>query len=157
MLHFIRHGANEGRPAVPAPGVGAYLGQVGLQSIDKYVQLPLTFPTEPVRSSLRVAVMFHCYYTDLLDRYRRYFNNIPIEFDLKISTDTVEKRDAIAAAFADGPQRSIEIAVGPNRGRDVAPRFVHFRADYAQYDLVLHVHTKNLSTTRFWRTGQTSF
>jgi O-antigen biosynthesis protein len=73
-----------------------------------------------------------------------------------VSTDTEEKRAALAAVFASWGQGSAEVRVVPNRGRDIAPKLVGFRDVHdGRYDRVLHLHSKRSKHADFlspWRT-----
>ncbi len=90
----------------------------------------------------RVAVMAHIYYPDLCTELLGYINHIPVEADLYISTDTPEKKEQIATAFAGYANGKIEIRIFPNRGRDIAPKWVGYADVYSRYDYFLHIHGK---------------
>jgi hypothetical protein len=109
---------------------------------DHFIVLPFPFSMPETKSTPKVAVMLHCYYFDELQGIQRYLANIPFDFTLVISTDTSAKKDAIKRAFAGWRHGAVEVIVTENRGRDVAPRFVSLREKYAQFEYVLHIHTK---------------
>ncbi|MFA5955101.1 rhamnan synthesis F family protein [Hyphomicrobium sp.] len=90
----------------------------------------------------RVAVIFHCFYVDLVDEFMQYFKNIPCDADFFISTDSAEKAEEIKLRFFGQFKGSIDIRIVPNRGRDVAPKFVTFADVYERYNIFVHLHTK---------------
>jgi len=92
-----------------------------------------------------IAVVCHLFHEDLAGEIRRYLSNIPFPFDLYISTDTIFKRQVIAAAFTGFGPGSLEIRVLPNRGRDIAPKLIGFADIYPGYTYVLHLHSKHSS------------
>ena len=95
--------------------------------------------------------MLHCYYVDELPRIKSYLRNIPFEFAVIVSTDTVGKKAAIEQAFSGWRYGPVEITIVKNHGRDIAPRFVDLRDTYAQFDYVLHIHTKKSLHTDWLR------
>ena len=86
--------------------------------------------------------MLHAFHIGLLPEFRTYLGHMPVPADLFISTDSEEKRAAVAACFADWDKGSVEVQVMPNRGRDIAPKLVGFAAVHDRYEYVLHLHTK---------------
>ena len=89
-----------------------------------------------------VAVVLHAFHIGLLTEFRTYLGHMPVPADLFISTDSEEKRAAVAACFADWDKGSVEVQVMPNRGRDIAPKLVGFAAVHDRYEYMLHLHTK---------------
>ena len=90
-----------------------------------------------------IGVHLHLYYEDLLDEFCEYFDNIPEKFDLFISC----KKGADIAAIKERARKirfvgKIVIKETQNRGRDIAPFYVLFGKALAEYDILLHVHSK---------------
>jgi hypothetical protein len=108
---------------------------------DFAIEIPLGFTPPPYRGG-PIAVVIHAFYPDALAELIDKARNIPGQVDLFVSTDTQEKRAQIAALCRPWDRGAVEIAVGPNRGRDIAPKLIAFRDVYARYDLFLHLHTK---------------
>jgi lipopolysaccharide biosynthesis protein/ubiquinone/menaquinone biosynthesis C-methylase UbiE len=91
----------------------------------------------------RVAVHAHIFYVDLTDELLFYMNNIPVDFDCCITTDTEAKKEEISEKIMGRLRaRHTEILVTPNVGRDVAPFLVGCRDMVSRYDYVCHIHTK---------------
>lgn len=98
---------------------------------------------------LRIAVCVHVYYTDTLDELISYCENIPIPFDLIVTTDNVSKKVAIQD-FLDERRRVLEVRsavvliVEKNVGADTSALLITCR-DYmlhGNYDLVCRLHSK---------------
>ena len=106
---------------------------------DFALAVPFAF-TPPARERV-VAAVVHAFYPDVLEPLLSRLRNVPGRVDLFLSTDTDAKRDEIAAATAGWPG-AVDIRVLPNRGRDIAAKFVGFRDVYDRYDLFIHLHTK---------------
>lgn len=104
--------------------------------------MPLAPAVKLQPDSLKIAVILHLYYVDLATEIAEYLSNIPVPFDLFISTDTREKQNAIRQHPLSGMAQSIEIRIVPNRGRDMAPKLITFAGVFAKCDLVLLIHTK---------------
>ena len=113
--------------------------------VKKKKQKPAIDYSEFLKGDLnkKIGVHLHLFYTDLLDEFIDYFNNIPYEFDLFISvisddekTEIYEKCQKIKTV------RNITIKKVENRGRDVAPFLTVFAMDLNKYDYVCHVHSK---------------
>lgn len=90
----------------------------------------------------RIGVMVHVFYPDVLPQICRHIANIPGAPELWMTTDAEEKRPAIDAVMADWPDLKYNIRVWPNRGRDIGPKLFCLGDVHADYDLVLHLHTK---------------
>ena len=108
---------------------------------ERSLELPLGYAATPEMP--RVAVVLHAFHVALMPEFRVYLANIPGRADLFVSTDTAEKRDAVASAFASWNKGLFEVRVVPNRGRDVAPKLVGFADVHDRYAVVLHLHTKS--------------
>ena len=108
---------------------------------DFAIETPLGYAPPPYRGG-PIAVVIHAFYPDELDVLIDKARNIPGRVDLFISTDTEEKRAQISALCREWSRGAVEIAIAPNRGRDIAPKLIAFRHVYDRYDLFLHLHTK---------------
>ena len=103
----------------------------------------IPFPTPVTTHGItRVAVIAHIFYPDLCKELMGPVNNIPVQADIFISTDTEEKRNLIQKSLASYANGTVEIRILPNRGRDIAPKIVGYADVYERYDYFLHLHTK---------------
>lgn len=92
----------------------------------------------------QIAVHLHLFYTDLLEEFLNYFQNIPEPFDLYIScvkgadTQMIQRR----AQERLKQLNRVEVRIVKNRGRDIAPFYVTFGMELSRYQYLLHVHSK---------------
>lgn len=91
---------------------------------------------------MKIALVMHIYFEDLLESSYRYVSSMPEETDVYITTDTETKKKAIEKVFSPLPCRKLEIRVIENRGRDVSSLLVGVKDVIMQYDLVCFVHDK---------------
>ncbi|PBB64787.1 hypothetical protein CK228_31145 [Mesorhizobium sp. WSM4312] len=91
----------------------------------------------------RVALHAHFYYEDLASDLAFRLKRNCTRCDLFLSTDTDAKARHLQAVFGDYDS-AVEIAIVPNRGRDVGPLLTEFlpRLLDGCYDLIGHVHAK---------------
>ncbi len=108
---------------------------------DFALEAPFAFDPRP-RAQGPVAAIVHAFYTDTLGDYLARLRNVPVRVDLFISTDTEAKAGEIRALTQDWPKGNVEVRILPNRGRDIAAKFIGFRDVYDGYDLFIHLHTK---------------
>jgi glycosyltransferase involved in cell wall biosynthesis len=123
----LAHFARNGRPS------GRWTHRVITPTVDNAA------PAAP----RKIAVHGHFYYPELLPDFIRRLNQNKNSFDLFLTTTTQAKASEIASTIAKFELKNVEIAVGGNRGRDLAP-FLHALGDglYSGYDVVGHFHSK---------------
>jgi GT2 family glycosyltransferase len=122
---------------------------------DASVAVPFSYPPAILTTSPHVAVVCHMFHPEVAAEAALYMRNLPFPADLKLSTDTDDKRTALEAVFASWTQGTVEIRVLPNRGRDIAPKLVGFADAHRTYEYVLHLHSKQSKHADFlapWRT-----
>lgn len=107
---------------------------------DYSFKLPLDFNFEI--KPVRVAAVAHIFYVDLAEKMKNLMYNIPVPFDIYISTQSEDKKIALEKIFSDFKRGKVVIKVFENRGRDIAPTFVGFKDIYKDYDLCVHIHSK---------------
>jgi len=105
------------------------------------VDYPPPSPLDQMR--LRVGIMIHVFYADLLDELAQQLAHMPVPYVLMLSV-TDEAAQAVATARCAGlPHvQALHVRVVPNRGRDLAPFLLSFREEILALDLVCHLHTK---------------
>lgn len=105
--------------------------------------LVLPTPVPPEQIDLRVGVMAHVFYPDLIAEFRERIGMIPVPVVLMVSVVDTAAAAAAREAFStlDNVERLV-VRIVPNRGRDIAPFLVGFRDDILALDVVCHVHTK---------------
>jgi len=100
----------------------------------------MDFPVS--HKDLKVAVVAHLYYEDLAADLIRYLENIPVPFDLYLSTRP-ESEKGLKAFFSTrfDPGRVVVRGV-ENRGFDIRPFLIEFGSFYPQYDFICKAHGK---------------
>ena len=90
-----------------------------------------------------VAIQVHLYYDDLIEEIMNKTNNIPICFDLYISTDSLYKKNKIIDYIKNNSKsKNVEILVLENKGRDVMPLLIQMKNKVKKYKYICHIHTK---------------
>lgn len=123
------------------------IGAVTARTLPDDINPALNIPFEQSEGDIifdRVAVVAHIFYPELTEEIIGYIKNIPVPFGLFITTDTEEKKNRIRDAIDGTDVGAIEVVirVTPNRGRDIAPKYIAFRDVYDRYEAFLHVHSK---------------
>jgi O-antigen biosynthesis protein len=95
-------------------------------------------------ADVKVGVHLHVFYLDMLEHISEYLSNIPVPFDLYISSPSDETPDSIRAALVPRLERAQKVVIRktPNRGRDIAPMIIEYGQDLLKYDFIAHIHTK---------------
>ena len=90
-----------------------------------------------------VAIQVHLYYDDLIEEIVNKTINIPILFDLYISTDSLYKKNKIIDYIKNNSKsKNVEILVVENKGRDVMPFLIQMKNKVKKYKYICHIHTK---------------
>lgn len=98
--------------------------------------------TEPM-----VAVHIHLFWLDLIPEVIEHLENMPIEFDCFVSTDSESKKQIISDKLeALRNAKTITISVFENRGRNIAPFLMQMKEYINSYDYICHIHTKKTNT-----------
>jgi len=115
------------------------------------LQIPLSFDQKDSEHfAARIVVVVHCFYPDLMDELLSYTQNIPFPFKLCVSTDTDQKRSDILDLIRSYKIPNAEVRMTPNRGRDIAPKYITFRDVYCNHDYFLFLHSKKSPHTGSW-------
>lgn len=95
------------------------------------------------RRKPRIAVHLHLFYPELTGKMASALGLIPFPFDLYVTIADRENENAARDVFSrlDLLNR-LDIRWTENRGRDIAPFIVAWGAELADYDFILHLHTK---------------
>jgi len=112
------------------------------------VPFPVADPSVPF--DRRIAVIVHCYYLDLMEEMLTHIQHIPFPYRLYVSTDTEEKRTEILRLINAHQIQGAEVRLAPNRGRDIAPKYITFRDVYEHCDYFLHLHSKKTPQAGSW-------
>ena len=105
----------------------------------EYFKYNLTY----LQKGVYILVQAHIFYTDLLPEVINKTNNIPVPFDLYISTNTQEKKIFIDNYIKKNSKaNNYKIFIFPNKGRDTIPFLLQLKNIINKYKYVCHVHTK---------------
>ena len=100
-------------------------------------------PTPLDTFSLRVGIMAHMYYPDLIDEFATTLALVPVPYTLLVSVMDAQAEESARQRFATLPNlSSLVIRRVENRGRDIAPLLVTFHDEILALDLIGHIHTK---------------
>ena len=96
---------------------------------------------------VQVVVQAHIFYEDLIKDIINKTNNIPIKYDLLISTCSVEIRNIIIINIRQNSNvNQYEIIILENKGRDVLPLLIQLKRKIKKYKYLCHIHTKKSKT-----------
>ena len=108
-----------------------------------------------LENGCHVAVQAHVFYKDLINEIINKTNNIPIKYDLYITTNTIEKKKIIEEYVKKYSTANFyEVMVIKNKGRDMLPLLYQFKNRIQYYKYLCHIHTKKSNFTTFgviWR------
>lgn len=93
----------------------------------------------------RVAVLLHLYYPEMIGEFLPLFANLPVDFDLFVTTASEDSRRLIASRLTDFAPGKVEVRVlAQNRGRDMSALFVGLRDVVLSggYEICLRLHSK---------------
>ena len=110
-----------------------------LDIVPDFVQHPEVAPTP------RICVLAHIYYDDMTDEMMGMIENIPVPYDIVVTTTDATKKANIEAALARYDLRRAEVRiVQSNRGRAESAFLITCQdvLTSGDYDLILKVHSK---------------
>ncbi|PPU91752.1 polysaccharide biosynthesis protein [Xanthomonas populi] len=106
-------------------------------------QEPFVAPVPLSQLQLKVGVMVHVFYPDLIDEFAQSLQHMPVGYDLLVSVMDETAADHALDRFSQLPHiEKLDVRIVPNRGRDIAPLVVTFREQILALDVVGHLHTK---------------
>jgi glycosyltransferase involved in cell wall biosynthesis len=95
------------------------------------------------RRKPRIAVHLHIFYLDLAPKLASSLALMPFPFDLHVTLVERGFEKQVSAIFSRISQLNrLDITCTENRGRDIAPFIVACGEALAEYDFILHLHTK---------------
>ena len=96
-------------------------------------------------NQIRICVLVHLYYVEMLDEILNKLSNMPVRYDLLLTcVDNIKKEQIESKLKRVEFPHYYEIRVmGVNRGRDMSSLFITYRdLPDKKYDLALRLHTK---------------
>jgi FMN phosphatase YigB (HAD superfamily) len=132
LEHYLKYGKDENR--------NIHKSKV-LSNINSILKYDTNLCEEA--KNLKVAITFHIYYVDFIEKYNKALENFPMPFDLYI---TINDKNSIPKAnetFSKNPMlQNIKCVEVPNKGRNFGPLLVEFAKDLQKYDIFAHLHSK---------------
>lgn len=128
--------------------------------IKKNMQLNYILPTKHVaqkkecKRNLKVALIMHLYFEDLIEQCYDYAVSMPQETDVYITTNSENKKKAILSVFENLNCAKLEVMVIENRGRDVSSLLVGCKDFLLDYDYVCFAHDKKTTQLKPYSVGQ---
>lgn len=102
---------------------------------------------------LRIALIIHLYYIDLLYETLHYASAVPAKADIYINTSNEENIPAIKRAFSVLPNKVV-VQLVKNRGRDVSSLLIGGAPVVKSYDLVCFYHDKKVKQLQPYSIGR---
>lgn len=112
------------------------------QATDLAIEVPFRYEIDSADLPSVVAVIAHIFYPEMGEEILSYIENIPVQADLFLTTDSTLKQEEIGKIFSLYSGGNVDIRVFPNIGRDIAPTFVGCRDVFDKYKFFLHIHSK---------------
>ncbi|MEI6697062.1 MAG: rhamnan synthesis F family protein [Bacteroidota bacterium] len=134
LVHFIKYGKKEGR--LPKQF------EIDEAHCIELADLNILDPDLIVPNKLKIAIICHLYYLELADEFISYFRNMPIPYDLYLTTTKNNVESLRGIINRELPGLTFSIIAGPNQGRDIAPFITLLKANLNNYDLVCKIHSK---------------
>ena len=132
---------------------GAYLepdyrfGFGGLNALSKSIFnlnfKNMTYHYSNLENSAKIAIQAHIFHVDLVEDIIKITNNIPVKFDLYITTNNLYKRRIIKEYMKKNSKANkYEIKIVKNKGRDILPLLIQMRNVFYKYKFFCHIHSK---------------
>lgn len=110
---------------------------------DTLDESPLPPPISLAALDLRVGVMAHMFYPDLIEEFAQSLQHIPVPFTLMVSVIDAAVAEQVQTRMEQLPNlQHLSVKIVENRGRDVAPLLVDFHDEILALDVICHIHTK---------------
>ena len=97
-----------------------------------------------LKDKSRIAIHAHIYYEYLIKEIIIKINNIPVQFDLYISTFSIEMKSKISKYINNSATKLnyYQIDIFKNKGRDVLPFLNQLKNKIKKYKYICHIHSK---------------
>ena len=110
-----------------------------------------------LNNNIKIAIQAHIFYEYLIEEIINKINNMPIKFDLYVSTISKELKYKIIKYINNSHSKikNLEINIYENKGRDILPFLIQIQQRIKNYKYICHVHTKQSSANPYigllWR------
>ena len=129
-------------------------GYASLNSLSKAL-FKIKFSTkeydlQKLKNMTQIAIQTHIFFIDLLEEIMSKINNIPVKYDLYVTT-TAEKNKNTTESYIKSKLKNkpnkYQILVVENKGRDVLPFLTQFSKVFKNYKYFCHIHSKKTTKT----------
>ena len=128
-----------------------YFGYASLNALSRAIfniSFSKNFNLDNIKNSSNIAVQAHIFYEDLIIEIINKTNNIPVKFDLYISTTSVEMKNNVIELINNYSKSDrYEIIILDNKGRDVLPLLTQLKNKIKYYKYFCHIHSKKSKTS----------
>ena len=129
-----------------------YLGYASLNALSKAIfnisLHNINYNLTYLNNICKVAVQAHIYYEDLIKDIINKTNNIPIKFDLFITTTSIKVKNKLNEYITKySNSNKYEIIILENKGRDILPLLTQLKNKIRQYKYLCHIHSKKSKTS----------
>lgn len=101
----------------------------------------------------KIALFMHVYYTEELEKLKKYACNMPEYADIFITTQTEDKKKYIEKNCTELPNR-VEVRLVENRGRDVSALMILGKELVKKYDYICFIHDKKVTQEKPGSVGE---
>ena len=102
-----------------------------------------------------IAIQAHIFYIDLFEEMMSKINNVPVKFDLYLTTTSeIDKNNIEQYLILNNKAEKYEILIVENKGRDVLPFIYQMNKVYKKYKYICHIHSKKTlfpALSKLWR------
>ena len=103
---------------------------------------------EALKINCKIAIQAHIFYEDLIEDIIKKINNIPVKFDLFISTTSLRIMNILKDYIIKNSKANrYEIIIVNNKGRDVLPFLIQLKNKVKSYKYLCHIHSKKSKTS----------
>lgn len=146
-------------------GEGTYLepdikyGYASINALSKAIfNLPYqsnNYNIKKLKDRCKIAIQVHVFYEELINEIINKTNNVPVKYDLYISTNSQYKKNIIEQYIkVNSKANNYEIKIIQNKGRDILPFLTQLQNKIKKYKYLCHLHTKKTKFINFgddWR------
>ena len=100
-----------------------------------------------LNDNVKIAIQVHLFYEDLIADIINKINNIPVKYDLYITTTSQSLSTNLENYIKEySNANKYEILIAENKGRDILPFLTQMKDKYTKYKYIGHIHSKKSQT-----------
>ena len=108
------------------------------------------YDLQNLKSITQIAIQAHIFFIDLLEEIMIKINNIPVRYDLYVTTTSTNNKNSIESYIKSklkNKPNKYQILVVENKGRDVLPFLTQLSKVFKNYKYFCHIHSKKTQAT----------